>query len=60
MKSPSLTELVAHLSPDEQVAVREFIEFIRQRKVTSKQTPFMAAVEEFISAHPELLRRLAQ
>ena len=60
MTSENLTALVAQLSPDEQAAVREFIEFMKRRKHESELSPFLAAIEEFMAEHPELLRRLAQ
>jgi hypothetical protein len=55
-----LANLVSELSAEEQSAVREYIEFLRERKTKLPQTPFSAALDEFIAAHPELLRRLAQ
>lgn len=60
MRHETFSELVAELSPEEQAAVREFIEFIRQKKSGAGGTPFLNAVDEFIAAHPELLRRLAE
>jgi len=60
MSSENLTELVSQLSPDEKAAVREFIEFMKRRKNEAELSPFLAAVEEFMAEHPELLRRLAQ
>ena len=54
----SLTEIVSRLSPEKQVAVREFIEFIEHREL--KDTPLMRAVDEFMTEHEELLRLLAQ
>lgn len=60
MKTESLPEIVAQLSPEEQAAVREFIDFLRGRKPASGHTPFLAAVEEFVASHGELLRSLAQ
>jgi hypothetical protein len=59
MPSESLTEIVSALTPEEQAAVREFVEFLK-RKSPPPESPFLAAVDEFISEHPELLRRLAQ
>jgi hypothetical protein len=56
----NLSELVLDLSAEEQAAVREFIEFIRRGKVIATGKPFLAAVDEFIAGHPELLRRLAE
>ena len=52
--------LIAQLSPEEKAAVQEFISFIKRRKPESELSPFLAAVEEFMAEHPELLRRLAQ
>ncbi|HUU13539.1 MAG TPA: hypothetical protein VM182_07495 [Terriglobia bacterium] len=59
MKAQSLQEIFSQLSPEEQVAVRDFIQFIKGRKESSRPTDFAAAVEEFIAAHPDLLQRLA-
>jgi hypothetical protein len=58
MKPEDLTQLVAELSPAEQTAVREFIIFLKG--VEPSEIPFQAAIDEFIAAHPDLLRRLAQ
>ena len=55
-----MREFVSKLSPDEKAAVREFIEFMKRRKNEAELSPFLAAVEEFMAEHPELLRRLAQ
>jgi hypothetical protein len=60
MKVEELTQLVSQLSPEEQSAVKDFITFLRERNGKLPQTSFQAAVDEFIAAHPELLRRLAQ
>ncbi len=60
MNPRNLAELVSQLSPEEQSAVEAFIAFLRERKGKSPETPFLAALDEFIAAHPELLRRLAQ
>jgi len=54
-----LTAIVDSLSPEEQAAVREFIEFLRQR-APRQDSAFRSAVDEFMDRHPELLRRLAQ
>jgi hypothetical protein len=59
MPTESLTEIVSTLTPDEQDIVREFIEFLK-RKSPLPESPFLAAVDEFMGEHPELLRRLAQ
>jgi len=60
MKPEDFGELVSQLSPEEQSAVKEFINFLKQRNAKPPETSFGAAIEEFIAAHPELLRRLAQ
>ena len=54
MDAQSLQELISTLTPEQQAAVAEFIEFLRNRK-----PPFLTAVDEFVERHPELLRRLA-
>ena len=58
MAAENLAEIVRALTPDEQTAVREFIDFLKHK--SSPGGHFLAAVEEFIGEHPELLRRLAQ
>jgi len=60
MSPEDLTQLVSELSPAEQSAVKEFITFLKARNGKPPETAFQAAIEEFIAAHPELLRRLAQ
>jgi len=59
MPAEKLTAIVDSLSPEEQAAVREFIEFLRQR-APEQGSEFRSAVDEFMDRHPELLRRLAQ
>jgi hypothetical protein len=60
MRPKDLGQLVSELSPAEQSAVKEFIVFLKERNGKPPETSFQAAIDEFISAHPELLRRLAQ
>jgi hypothetical protein len=60
MRPEELTQLVSELSPADQSAVKEFITFLKERNGRSPETSFQAAIEEFIAAHPQLLRRLAQ
>jgi hypothetical protein len=55
----NLAVVINSLTPEEQQSVKQFVEFL-QRKGSAPQSPFLAAVEEFIDRHPELLRRLAQ
>jgi len=55
----NLVDAINALSADEQEAVRQFVQFL-QSKGTPSPSPFLAAVDEFVEQHPELLRRLAQ
>ncbi len=59
MPAEKLTTIVDSLSPEEQSAVLQFIEYLKRRSPQQNQ-PFLAAIDEFINQHPELLRRLAQ
>jgi hypothetical protein len=59
MPKTELAEIVAALTPAEQDAVRAFIEYLRREPLPPK-SPLLSAAEEFMSEHPELLRRLAQ
>jgi hypothetical protein len=54
----NLAEAISSLTPEEQESVRLFIEFLKRRE--SAPSPFLAAVNEFVAQHPELLRRLAE
>jgi hypothetical protein len=59
MSSQPLSELVNALTPEQQSAVRDFIDFLKT-KPAQPDNRFHAAVAEFLDEHPELLRRLAQ
>ena len=59
MPPEALAEVVNALTPEEQAAVREFIDFLK-RGTGYAQSPFLVAINEFMDQHPELLRRLAQ
>jgi hypothetical protein len=59
MAPENLADAINSLTPEEQESVRQFVEFLK-RKGTTAKSPFLAAVDEFIEQHPELLRRLAQ
>ena len=59
MAAENLSDIISSLTPDEQESVKQFVDFLK-RKGSSSSSPFLAAVEEFIDQHPELLRRLAQ
>ena len=54
-----LIDRVKSLSSEEQTSVIQFIDYLERRHVPAG-TPFLRAAEEFITQHPELLRRLAQ
>jgi hypothetical protein len=55
----NLVDVISSLTPDEQESVKQFVEFLKRRE-SPLSSPFLAAVDEFIDQHPELLRRLAQ
>lgn len=59
MPAENLVDTINSLTPEQQESVRQFVEFLQQRHASSS-SPFLAAVDEFIDQHPELLRRLAQ
>jgi len=54
-----LADVIRSLTPEEQESVRMFVEFLKRREA-APTSPFLAAVDEFVDQHPELLRRLAQ
>jgi hypothetical protein len=61
MATESLAEVVRSLTPQEQEAVRQFIDYLKRRDDPAlSQSPFLQAADEFIARHPELLQRLAQ
>jgi hypothetical protein len=59
MAAQTLADVIDSLNAEQQQSVLQFIEFLR-RKDSPKPLPFLAAAEEFMAEHPELLRRLAQ
>ena len=59
MIADSLADAISSLTAEEQESVRQFVEFLK-RKSPSLPSPFLAAVDEFVDRHPDLLRRLAQ
>ena len=59
MAAENLADVIRSLTPEEQESVRQFVEFLK-RKAPSPPSAFLAAVDEFIDQHPELLRRLGQ
>lgn len=59
MAVENLVEVISTLTPEEQESVRLFAESLK-RKRSAPSLPFLAAVDEFVEQHAELLRRLAQ
>jgi hypothetical protein len=59
MAADNLAAVINSLTPEEQESFKQFVDFLK-RKGSASSSPFLAAVEEFIDQHPELLRRLAQ
>jgi hypothetical protein len=61
MATESLAEAVRSLTPQEQDAVRQFIDYLKRRGASfHSESPYLQAADEFIAQHPELLQRLAQ
>jgi hypothetical protein len=61
MAAENLADVVLSLTPQEQDAVRQFVDYLRQRRAApSSESQFLQAAEEFMAQHPELLRRLAR
>lgn len=61
MAAESLAEIVRSLTPQEQDAVRQFIDYLKRRDASVRsQSPFLQAADEFIAERPALLQRLAQ
>jgi hypothetical protein len=61
MGTESLAEVVRSLTPPEQDAVRQFVDYLKRRQASlQSESPFLKAADEFIAQHPELLQRLAQ
>jgi hypothetical protein len=59
MAAEDLADLIGSLTPEERECVKQFVDFLKT-KGSSPPSPFLAAADEFIEQHPELLRRLAQ
>jgi hypothetical protein len=59
MATESFVDVIGSLTPEEQESVRQFIDFLKG-KGSPPSSPFLAAVDEFVSQHPELLCRLSQ
>ena len=59
MSLKRLTDTINSLKPNEQESVRQSVAFLKGKERSSAE-PFLAAFDEFIEQHPELLHRLAQ
>jgi hypothetical protein len=59
MATQDLSDAIKTLTPEEQESVRLFIAFLKKRE-RAGSSPFLAAVNEFVDQHPELLRRLGE
>ena len=61
MATNNLAAAVQSLTPQEQEAVLQFINYLRRRdEPGGSQSAFMHAAEEFIAQHADLLERLAR
>jgi hypothetical protein len=58
MTTQELIDKVKSLSAEEQTSVVQFIDYLEQRHATA--SPLLHAAQQFITEHPELLRRLLQ
>jgi hypothetical protein len=58
MSPQDLLNLISTLSREQQEAVVEFVRILKKDEAPGMS--FRVAVDEFVSKHPELLRRLAQ
>ncbi len=58
MSPQDLLKLISTLSREQQEAVEEFVSILKKDEAPGMS--FRAALDEFVSKHPELLRRLAQ
>jgi hypothetical protein len=58
MVTENLSEVIRSLTPEEQEAVRQFVQFLKRKD--GRSSAFLSAVDEFVEQHPDLLRRLAQ
>lgn len=58
MDAENFADVIGSLTLEEQESVKQFIDFLKG-KGSSPSSPFLAAVDESIDQHPELLRRHA-
>jgi hypothetical protein len=61
MPAENLADVVRSLTPEEQDAVRLFIDYLKGLRASAHSpSSFLRAADEFMAEHPELLQRLAQ
>lgn len=61
MAAESFAEVVRSLTPQEQEAVLQFIDYLKRRHDSANSgLGFIDAADEFIGQHPDLLQRLAR
>jgi|HubBroStandDraft_4_1064222.scaffolds.fasta_scaffold3569088_1 hypothetical protein len=58
MSPEDLLNLISKLSREQQEAVEEFVPILKREEAPA--LAFGAVIDEFVSKHSELLRRLAQ
>ena len=58
MATNAIADAINALSEEQQASVLQFIEFLKS-KGAQPPVSFLAAADEFIAVHPEILRRLA-
>ena len=61
MATDNIAAAVESLTPLEQEAVLQFIDYLKRREESAgSQSALMHAADEFIAQHPDLLERLAR
>jgi hypothetical protein len=58
MVAQNLADVINSLNIEQQQSVLQFIEFLQRKG--GQPVSFLAAADEFMAEHPELLRHLAQ
>lgn len=59
MASQELLDRIATLSPDQQTAVEQFIDYLKKQSPSEGAVSFRTALDSFVAEHSDLLRRLA-
>ena len=61
MAAENLADVVRSLTPQQQNAVRQFIDCLKCHDASVRsQSPFLQAADEYIAEHPDLLQRPTQ